>query len=109
MSPYIQYAKGIANGRYPKHKLFLGMVQAMVQVQERQAEGKGLQNLHYAPQYSEFLSILQSESSQAYKFFRQYFPASTIRQLQYVLHHLFAIHPADLLIELREQKVHVSR
>lgn len=82
MSPYIEYAKGVSQGKYSKHELFLGMVQAMTQMQDREAAGKGLQNFQYAPQYIEFLGLLQSESSQAYNFFRKHFPAATTRTLQ---------------------------
>ncbi|KIY68019.1 hypothetical protein CYLTODRAFT_395984 [Cylindrobasidium torrendii FP15055 ss-10] len=76
-SPFLRFSVGALNGKFDNKKVFLGLVQAMVERVERDERGVGTQNFSYAPAFDEFVSILATHSPRALKFFHEHFQART--------------------------------
>ncbi|CAG8847137.1 24090_t:CDS:2, partial [Gigaspora margarita] len=56
---------------FKNKKIFEGLYYIMVQIADREQHKKGLQNLNYSYQFSDFLVILASLSPRAYNIFQQ--------------------------------------
>ncbi|CAG8758626.1 10707_t:CDS:2, partial [Gigaspora margarita] len=71
--PVIKYIKNTDMGQKGVFKLnstFGGLCEVMVQVAECKSKGKGLQNITYSIQFSDFLTVLASTSPQTYRIFQ---------------------------------------
>jgi hypothetical protein len=71
----LRFARGILQGKYDDNKVFLGLIHAMVQKNDRDERGVGTQNFQYTPAYDEFLHIISIHSPRAYKFISTHFQA----------------------------------
>lgn len=69
-------------GDYDDCEVFLGLVHAMVQKNDRDSRGVGMQNFLYAPAWDEFVHIVSIHSPRAHKFLSQHFPARTTRNFR---------------------------
>jgi hypothetical protein len=81
----VKYALGVLSGKYQNHKVFTGLVDAMVQARDREERGVGLQNFEYTPALDEFAHICAITSPKAYRMLQREFPLRSLRSFQYVL------------------------
>ena len=75
----LRFAQGIMRGDYNGHKVFLGLIHAMVQKVNHEKRGVGMQNFAYAPAWDEFVQIVSIHSPRAHKFLASHFQARTMR------------------------------
>ena len=80
----VRYALGVLDGKYQKHEVFTGLVDAMVRARDREEWGVGLQNFEYTPALDEFAHICAITSPEAYRLLQRYFPLRTLRSHQSV-------------------------
>ena len=78
----VRYALGVLDGKYQKHEVFTGLVDAMVRARDREERGVGLQNFEYTPALDEFAHICAITSPEAYRLLQRYFPLRTLRSHQ---------------------------
>ncbi|CAG8795430.1 9311_t:CDS:2, partial [Gigaspora rosea] len=83
---WIKFAEMGRNGGFSNRKVFEGLCNIMVQITDREQRNKGLQNLKYSDQFSDFIVILASLSPQAYNVFRQNLAGLYCACLPYALH-----------------------
>ncbi|KAF8220905.1 hypothetical protein L208DRAFT_995635, partial [Tricholoma matsutake] len=57
-SVMLRFARGIMRGDYNGHKVFLGLIHAMVQKVNREQRGVGMQHFAYTPAWDEFVQIV---------------------------------------------------
>ena len=78
----VRYALGVLTGKYKSHKVFTGLVDAMVNARDREERGVGLQNFEYTPALDEFAYICAITSPEAYRMLQREFPLRTLRNFQ---------------------------
>ncbi|KAK7684416.1 hypothetical protein QCA50_012363 [Cerrena zonata] len=78
-SPFVQYAVGVAEGKYVDDKILSGLIQSMVMKLERERSGKGMQNFKWPSEYDHLLHLIEIESPRAYKILSQYLPGRSQR------------------------------
>ncbi|KAI0069937.1 hypothetical protein K474DRAFT_1609629 [Panus rudis PR-1116 ss-1] len=78
-SALTRYAIGVAQGKYKDNKILSGLIQSMVNVNEREQQGKGKQNMDWSPAWSTFVHALEIESPAAYRIVQEHLPAPTRR------------------------------
>ena len=66
---WVRFTRGVINGEYNDNLVFLGMIQAMVMVHDRESQGVGLQNMSYLPMYEEFAQMVALTSPRTYRLF----------------------------------------
>ncbi|CAG8838223.1 26758_t:CDS:2, partial [Gigaspora margarita] len=81
---WIKFAKMGRNGGFSNRKVFESLYNIMVQITDREQRNKGLQNLKYSDQFSDFIVILASLSPQAYNVFRQNLAGRAIQNIRLV-------------------------
>lgn len=108
-TPCIRYAKGVLQGKFPGGTVFAGMVEAIVQRQDKEERGVGNQNSKYGPAYDEFMHIVQIQSPAAYKFLSTEFPVQTPRNIQYVLNIRDTLLATHFSLESRRRSYYDSR
>jgi len=81
-STCVRYALGVLDGKYQKHEIFTGLVDAMVRARDREERGVGLQNFEYTPALDKFAHICAITSPEAYRLMQRYFPLRTLRSHQ---------------------------
>ncbi|KAJ3817168.1 hypothetical protein F5880DRAFT_1618539 [Lentinula raphanica] len=81
-SIYAHFAQGAISGKFDDEGVFLGLVHAMVQKQDRRERGVGMQNFAYAPEWDQFMHIASIHSPRTYEFIRSKFPGRTKRSFQ---------------------------
>ena len=69
-------------GAFKDKQIFSGLCEIFVEMTNRINEGKGLQNIRYPEQFSNFLTILASSSSQTYAIFQKNLAGRTIRNIR---------------------------
>lgn len=74
-SPFVRYATGVASGRYHDNKILSGLVQCVLQQNERELNNKGMQNSRYPAEYDNFLHVIAIESPRAYETLSKHLPA----------------------------------
>src|SRR5882762_668346 len=72
-STCVRYALGVLDGKYQKHEIFTGLVDAMVRARDREERGVGLQNFEYTPALDKFAHICAITSPEAYRLMQRYF------------------------------------
>ncbi|TEB28567.1 hypothetical protein FA13DRAFT_1794026 [Coprinellus micaceus] len=65
-SPYLRYALGVLAGKY-NDETFNGFVEAYVRMKDREAQGKGMQNFKYTPQFLAFCQDIRTTNPAAYR------------------------------------------
>jgi hypothetical protein len=78
----VRYAIAVLEGKFKDRKVFTQLVDAMVNVQDREDRGVGLQNFSHAPELDEFAHMCAIISPEVYRMLRREFPLRTIRGLQ---------------------------
>jgi len=78
----VRYAIAVLNGKFKDRKVFTQLVDAMVNMQDREERGVGLQNFSHAPELDEFAHMCAITSPEAYHMLRREFPLRTIRGFQ---------------------------
>ncbi|CAG8855204.1 9611_t:CDS:2, partial [Gigaspora margarita] len=97
---WIKFAEIGQKGGFNNKKVFEGLCQVIAQVADCEQHKKGLQNLKYSDQFSDFLVILASLSSQAYNIFRQNFAGRVIQNIRlYRKYSPFAFYNPELCFE----------
>jgi hypothetical protein len=61
-SPFVRFAEGALAGKYEGHKVFTGLVSAMVTKIDKEERNIGMQNFAYAPAWDEFVHIVSMYS-----------------------------------------------
>lgn len=84
-SIYTRFAQGAVSGKYKDYGVFLGLLHAMVQKQDKDERGVGMQNFQYCPDWDQFMHIASIHSPRTHEFIREHFPGRTKRSFQYVL------------------------
>lgn len=74
---------GVLTGKY-NDKVFNGLVKGWMQVRDRKDNDKGTQNLKFTLEYESFCHGLSIDSPMAYRNFRNFFPAPTLRSIKRV-------------------------
>ncbi len=69
-------------GAFKDKQIFSGLCEIFVEMTNRINEGKGLQNIRYPEQFSNFLTILASSSPQTYAIFQKNLAGRTIRNIR---------------------------
>ena len=69
----MKFAQGALKGKYDGDKVFLGLIQAMVEKVDRTERGVGMQNFAYAPAWDEFTHIVALHCPHAYQFLKKHF------------------------------------
>jgi DNA gyrase/topoisomerase IV subunit A len=85
VSPFVKFAQGALEGKYDSDKVFLGLIQAMVEKVDRTERGVGMQNFAYAPAWDEFTHIVALHSPRAYQFLTKHFQARTLKSFRQVV------------------------
>ncbi len=80
-TPCLKYAKGALKGKY-KNEVFSGLMEAIVTEGDRKAEGKGMQNFHYAPAWDELAHIIKIHSTRAFNAISEYLPMRSERSFR---------------------------
>ena len=78
----MRYALAVLNGKFKDRKVFTQLVDAMVNVQDREERGVGLQNFTHAPELDEFAHMCAIISPEVYRMLCREFPLRTIRSFQ---------------------------
>jgi hypothetical protein len=78
----VRYAIAVLEGKFKDRKVFTQLVDAMVNVQDREERGVGLQNFRHTPELDEFAHMCAIISPEAYRMLRREFPLRTIRGFQ---------------------------
>lgn len=81
---WLTLANKAINGAFNDKPVFTGLCHVMVQAYLRKEKGSGLQNLKYSEEFTNFLVILGSYSSQALNIFRQNLEGRTIQSIRYL-------------------------
>ena len=81
-SPWLNFAKGVADGLYARQDVILGMIQVLVKKTERLSKGQTLKNMSYPPAFNNFCNLLASTSTRAYKTFQKQFGGHGIRNMR---------------------------
>ncbi|KAK7448058.1 hypothetical protein VKT23_013815 [Stygiomarasmius scandens] len=81
-SPFVQFARGALQGKYNDQEVFLGLVYTMVQKQDREQRGVGMQNFVYTPAWDEFAHMVSIHSPRAHKLLSEHFAARTERNIR---------------------------
>jgi hypothetical protein len=103
-SPAFRYAKGVHHGDYTDRPIFTELVDAMVQLHEREANGKGLQNFHYGAALNRFTEESFIISPKLYKRMRKILPLRTERSSQYEHNNSYLEKRTDLTISYRSKR-----
>jgi hypothetical protein len=80
------FAKRCIEGRYRDHSAFLGMLQAIMQAEDRKFRGKALTNLKYDASFDAICTNMALVSPRAYKMLQREFAGRTLRSMRYDLH-----------------------
>ncbi len=94
---FTRFAVQVRKGKFQNRKVLLDLVKAMVEVEDRQASGTGLQNFHYGTALSEFAHICAITSPELYRRLAEEMPLPALRTLAYVLHCLMLHTLADCI------------
>ncbi|CAG8743207.1 13243_t:CDS:2, partial [Cetraspora pellucida] len=78
---WTKFAKIGKNDSFNNKKIFKSLYHVMVQIADREQHKKGLQNLKYSDQFSDFLVILASLSLRMYNIFRQNLAEPRVKRL----------------------------
>ncbi|KAH7924394.1 hypothetical protein BV22DRAFT_1195934 [Leucogyrophana mollusca] len=81
-TPWLRFAKGVADGLYKSQEVALGMVEAIVKKSERVVKGQSLKNMKYTTAFDSFCSLLASTSTRAYRTFQHQFGGRSLRSMQ---------------------------
>ncbi|KAL0563690.1 hypothetical protein V5O48_018374, partial [Marasmius crinis-equi] len=81
-SPFQRFSVWAIEGKFDNHKVFLGLVEAMMQKVDQEEHGVGMQNFAYAPAWDEFSQIVALHSPRAHQFLREHFPTRTRRNMR---------------------------
>lgn len=76
---WYQFALRGAQGRYNDHKAFVGIMDTMMKIEEREAAGKKMTNFKYDASYDEVCTTLALLSPRAYQTIRAEFGGRTLR------------------------------
>ncbi|CAG8855540.1 27273_t:CDS:2, partial [Gigaspora margarita] len=97
---WTKFAEMGSNGSFNNKKVFEGLCNIMVQIADREQHKKGLQNLKYSDQFSDFMVILASLSPRAYNIFRQNLAGRAIQNIRlHRIHSPYALHDPELCFE----------
>ena len=77
-SPFVHFAEGALAGKFAGHKVFTGLISAMVTKIDKEEHGVGMQNFAYAPAWDEFVHIISIHSPRAYKFLSEHPPTRSM-------------------------------
>jgi len=86
-----QLAQMGSDGLFKNNKVFTGLCEIFVEVTKHLEGGKGLQNIRYPEQFSDFVIILASSCPQAYQIFKQNLVGRSIRNIRYHLYNNLCI------------------
>ena len=78
----MRYALAVLQGKFKDRKVFTQLVDSMVNVQDREERGVGLQNFPHPPELDEFAHMCAIISPEVYRMLRREFPLRTIRNFQ---------------------------
>lgn len=81
-APFLQLAKQVVEGKYEEEKVFIGLIEAMVQQKDRESRGIGKQNFHYSASLMEFAFIVRDQSPQTYNTIKKAFQLPVERSLR---------------------------
>ncbi|KAJ3765163.1 hypothetical protein FB446DRAFT_795330 [Lentinula raphanica] len=81
-SIYTRFAQGVISGKFDDEGVFLGLIDAMVQKNDKEQRGVGMQNFRYTPEWDQFMHIVSIHSPRTYEFIRSKFPGRTKRSFQ---------------------------
>ncbi|KAE9383389.1 hypothetical protein BT96DRAFT_951391 [Gymnopus androsaceus JB14] len=82
-SIYTRFAQGAVSGKYDNYGVFLGLLHAMVQKQDKHERGVGMQNFQYCPNWDQFMHIASIHSPRTHEFIREHFPGRTKCSFQF--------------------------
>jgi hypothetical protein len=78
----MHYALAVLQGKFKDRKVFTQLVDAMVNVQDHEERGVGLQNLSHPPELDEFVHMCAIISPEVYRMLHREFPLYTIHNFQ---------------------------
>jgi hypothetical protein len=78
----MRYALAVLQGKFKDCKVFTQLVDAMVNVQDCEERGVGLQNFLYPPVLDEFAHMCAIISPEVYRMLHREFPLCTIHNFQ---------------------------
>ncbi|KAK7462206.1 hypothetical protein VKT23_007811 [Stygiomarasmius scandens] len=81
-SVWVNFARGVLDGKYKDRKVFLGLVKSMVTKIDRDERGVGMQNFCHAPGWDELVQILHSHSPRVHRLLSKHFPVRIDRNIR---------------------------
>ncbi|KAI0059300.1 hypothetical protein BV25DRAFT_1809175 [Artomyces pyxidatus] len=83
-SRWLIFAKRGASGRYKNQEAFLGMMDAIMKVEDRRFRGKGLQNIQYDASYDTVCTTLALICPRGYRILQAEFAGRTLRNISLI-------------------------
>ncbi|THH05194.1 hypothetical protein EW146_g9969 [Bondarzewia mesenterica] len=106
--PCLVFVKGVLQGDFASERVFLGLMEALVQKKDKELRGVGMQGFKYAPDVVEMAHIINIHSPRAYQAIRNAFPFPEKRTLQ--LHQAremrFPVGIEERVFDLARDQVH---
>ena len=72
---------GVAEGRFQDEVVLPGLLQAVMERDDRVFRGKEMRNFKYSEAYDEFISMVHMVSPQAHSLIAKYMPVRTARSI----------------------------
>ena len=76
------FAQGVLSGDYDNHRVFVGMVEAMVTKVERTKRGKGMQNMHYDPSFDQLMHTISIMSPRVHRVLSEHFQIRSLKNIR---------------------------
>ena len=76
---WARFANAAIKGSFSYKPVLEGLCKVMLQISERREKGKGLQNLHYSQDFTDFLVVLSSLNPQCAQLFQDNLAGRTLR------------------------------
>ncbi|TFY77278.1 hypothetical protein EWM64_g6734 [Hericium alpestre] len=83
-SHWLVFAKRGASGRYKNQAAFLGMMEAIMKIEDRRFRGKGLMNMKYDAEFDSICTNIALISPQAYRILQAEYGGRTLRSIQII-------------------------
>ena len=80
--PFLAYARGVASGKYRDNRILSGLMESVVQTEERSLRGKGNQNFKWPAEWDNFMHVASIKSTAAYNHLSKVLPARSKRSHQ---------------------------
>ena len=78
---WLEFAKRLASGRYNDMSALLGLLEAVMKIEERKIKGLGLRNMKYPEEFDYFCTTMAAISPAAYRAFRAAFSGRSLNSM----------------------------